>query len=572
VQLTVNSPTLNSAPAVSVGSNGTITLPATAILTATATDDGLPYGVLTYTWSVVSGTGVIFASPSSNRTQASFSVAGTYTLRVTVSDGQLSSTADVVVTVNANNQPLAAPRLSARCGINLKTFTVSWDAVAGATSYNVRVDDLANNVNGQWYIGGVDYNLDGYAQTSFTGSVIPGETYTWSVQAVNPSSGTGPSASGIFTCIDTTSPMVSISAPSAGATVSGITTVSASAFDNVAVSGVQFKVNGVNLGPEITTAPYVISWDTTSLPNGSCSLSAVARDAAGNQTLSATVSVVTSNGRAAQSQLPITTPQLIPDVEQGQLRSGYLIVTPDPESAAPTATVTFGIVNGGMLQAHAGMAPELTSTDVSFFVDVMAEIGRSVGVAIVNPGSATNTVILTLRDTNGMIAGSPITLSLQPYQQFAGLVHDLFSSDATGTEFHGSLRLQSSTPFAALGLRFSGSDFSTLPFASATSVPSAPSRTFIDGSTANTPLAGTVGGLMALISPQYAMSGGWATQIALVNNNDSTIAGRVDVFDSTGNPMAANLNGAVQSTFTYSISANETFVLAPRDTNGKSPF
>jgi hypothetical protein len=31
-------------------------------------------------------------------------MAGTYTLRVTVSDGQLSSTADVVVTVNANNQ------------------------------------------------------------------------------------------------------------------------------------------------------------------------------------------------------------------------------------------------------------------------------------------------------------------------------------------------------------------------------------------------------------------------------------------------------------------------------------
>src|SRR5262249_47971486 len=118
VQATVNSTTLNSAPAVSVGSNGTITLPATATLTATATDDGLPYGVLTYTWSVVSGTGVTFASPSSSRTQASFSLAGTYTLRVTVSDGQLSSTADVVVTVSANNQPLAAPsRLSAQCGV-----------------------------------------------------------------------------------------------------------------------------------------------------------------------------------------------------------------------------------------------------------------------------------------------------------------------------------------------------------------------------------------------------------------------------------------------------------------------
>jgi hypothetical protein len=225
-----------------------------------------------------------------------------------------------------------------------------------------------------------------------------------------------------------------------------------------------------------------------------------------------------------------------------------------------------------MVQAHAGMVLGLTTTDASFFVEVVAEVGRSVGVAIVNPSSSTNTVTLTLRDTNGSIAGSPITLSLQPYQQLARLVPDLFSSDATGTEFHGSLRLQSSTPFAALGLLFSGGEFSTLPFTSATSVPSAPSRTFADGSTASTPLAGTVGGSTALISPQFAMSGGWATLSALVNNNGSTITGRVDVFDTTGNPMAVNLNGAAQSTFTYSIFANGTFVLAPRDANGQSSF
>jgi hypothetical protein len=68
------------------------------------------------------------------------------------------------------------------------------------------------------------------------------------------------------------------------------------------------------------------------------------------------------------------------------------------------------------------------------------------------------------------------------------------------------------------------------------------------------------------------MSGGWATQIAFVNDNGSAVTGRVDVFDTTGNPMAVNLNGAVQSTFTYSILAGGTLVLAPRDANGQSPF
>jgi hypothetical protein len=68
------------------------------------------------------------------------------------------------------------------------------------------------------------------------------------------------------------------------------------------------------------------------------------------------------------------------------------------------------------------------------------------------------------------------------------------------------------------------------------------------------------------------MAGGWATQVALVNSGTSTITGRIDVFDVNGNPLGVKLNGATQSTFTYSIAAGGTFVLAPRDANGQSPF
>src|SRR3989442_1235204 len=62
--------------------------------------------------------------------------------------------------------------------------------------------------------------------------------------------------------IDDTPPTVSITAPAAGATVSGTTTVSATATDNVGVAGVQFAVDGVNLGAEITAAPYTAPWMT----------------------------------------------------------------------------------------------------------------------------------------------------------------------------------------------------------------------------------------------------------------------------------------------------------------------
>src|SRR3989441_8215142 len=55
---------------------------------------------------------------------------------------------------------------------------------------------------------------------------------------------------------DTTPPTVSITAPAAGATVAGTVTVSSSATDNVGVVGVQFKLDGANLGAEVTAAPY----------------------------------------------------------------------------------------------------------------------------------------------------------------------------------------------------------------------------------------------------------------------------------------------------------------------------
>jgi hypothetical protein len=110
---------------------------------------------------------------------------------------------------------------------------------------------------------------------------------------------------------DTQAPTVSMTAPANGTTVSGSSvTVSANASDNVGVSGVQFKLDGANLGAEDTTSPYSVTWNSTTVTNGSHTLTAVARDAAGNSTTSASVSVTVNN--AAPDPTPptvsITTP------------------------------------------------------------------------------------------------------------------------------------------------------------------------------------------------------------------------------------------------------------------------
>jgi hypothetical protein len=76
-------------------------------------------------------------------------------------------------------------------------------------------------------------------------------------------------------------------------------TVSATASDNVGVVGVQFRVDGANLGSEDTGNPYSVSWNTTTLGNGSHLLTAVARDAVGNSTTSSSVTVSVANSSPA---------------------------------------------------------------------------------------------------------------------------------------------------------------------------------------------------------------------------------------------------------------------------------
>ncbi len=94
---------------------------------------------------------------------------------------------------------------------------------------------------------------------------------------------------------DVTPPTVAITSPAPGAIVSGTITVTADASDNVGVVGVQFQYNGVNFDAEHTTAPYSATGYTNNVPNGSYTLTAVARDATGNRTTSAPVTIMVSN-------------------------------------------------------------------------------------------------------------------------------------------------------------------------------------------------------------------------------------------------------------------------------------
>jgi len=109
-------------------------------------------------------------------------------------------------------------------------------------------------------------------------------------------------------------PTVAISAPTANTTVSGTQVVSATATNAV---GVQFKLDGTNLGAEDTTAPYTTSLDTTTLANGTHTVSAVARSSDGTTATAQNVSFTVSNNTTTPTPPTPTPDNLIanPSVE-----------------------------------------------------------------------------------------------------------------------------------------------------------------------------------------------------------------------------------------------------------------
>jgi hypothetical protein len=90
-------------------------------------------------------------------------------------------------------------------------------------------------------------------------------------------------------------PTVSFTSPSAGSTVSGLASITATATDANETPSVQFVLDGVNLGNAILGPPYAFSWDTTKASNGAHTLQAFARNSSGMSTFASIVVQLNNN-------------------------------------------------------------------------------------------------------------------------------------------------------------------------------------------------------------------------------------------------------------------------------------
>jgi uncharacterized protein DUF4082/Big-like domain-containing protein len=217
---------------------------------------------------------------------------GAHTLTAVARDAAGNTTTSAAVGVTVNNVDSTAPTVAVTAPVNGAT-------VAGSVTVSATASDNIAVVGVQFKVDGVNLGAeDTAAPYSIAWSTLSVANGLHSVSAVarDGAGNTATSSVSVTVNNDLTAPTVSMTAPAAGATVTGTAvTVSASASDNVGVAGVQFLVDGVASGAEVTVAPYQIAWNSTTVANGSHTLSARARDAAGNTTTSATVSVTVSN-------------------------------------------------------------------------------------------------------------------------------------------------------------------------------------------------------------------------------------------------------------------------------------
>jgi hypothetical protein len=164
---------------------------------------------------------------------------------------------------------------------------------------------------------------------------------------------------------DLVTPNVSIAEPAAGTVVGGMTRVSAQAADNVGVLDVRFKLDGRDLGsgpdnPPLTSPPYTLPWNTLYEEDGSHVLTAIARDAVGNEA-TASITVTVANHRT------MPTVQLISPTA-GSMLSGAVTLTASPSAAHGVLGVYFQ-VDGRQVGPQANTPPYSITWDSSTVPD-----------------------------------------------------------------------------------------------------------------------------------------------------------------------------------------------------------
>ena len=393
------------------------TVSGTTVITATASDNVAVAGVQFKIDGVDIGTEDT-AAPYSVSWDSTAVTNGPHAITAVARDtaNQTTTAQDVTVTVSNTEADTTAPTVT--LSEPAAGSTVSGTATVTATAGdNVGVVSVQFTVDGA-PLGGEDtaapYTLAWDTLAASNGS------HVLAAIARDAAGNTAVSPSINVTVFnDTTAPSVSMTAPANGATVWGTVTVRASASDNVGVAAVQFTLNGSNFGAADTASPYEVAWNTSSVPNGTYVLRAIARDARANTATSAPVTVTVFND---------TTPPVVSfsTPGNGATVAGTITVSAAASDNGSLAGVRFTL-NGSAMGPEDTAAPYALSWDTSAVVDGVYSLAAIARDAAGNAATATISVTVSntapppvVAATNGGDTGS-VPLSNTPINLPAGI-------------------------------------------------------------------------------------------------------------------------------------------------------
>ncbi|MGB9106500.1 MAG: Ig-like domain-containing protein [Terriglobales bacterium] len=186
---------------------------------------------------------------------------------------------------------------------------------------------------------------------------------------------------------DTIPPTVSVTSPSASATIFGTVTLVASASDSVGVVGVQFALDGQNVGGQITSAPYTMAWDSTTVADGNHSITAAAWNLAANTATSSPVTVAVDNSAPTVS---LTSPS------NGSVVTGIVPVT--ASASALVSQVGF-YLDGATLIGTATSSPYSVNWNTSALIQGSSHTVSAVAYGNNGKTAPSSVVTVAIKDT-----------------------------------------------------------------------------------------------------------------------------------------------------------------------------
>jgi Domain of unknown function (DUF4082)/Bacterial Ig domain/Fibronectin type III domain/Lysyl oxidase len=162
---------------------------------------------------------------------------------------------------------------------------------------------------------------------------------------------------------ESTPPTVTLTSPSAEATVAGTVTLKATATGPAPISSVQFLLDGEPIGSPVTTAPYTLKWTVGSTPLGKHFLSAQATDSRGFVGTAADTPVTVAEGSGEETTTEPPTVSIIKPIA-GETVYGTEQVTANASDKVAIRSVQF-YLDGKALGAPVTSAPYAISWDTA---------------------------------------------------------------------------------------------------------------------------------------------------------------------------------------------------------------